>query len=173
MIILQLGALDKVSRQEYEWVLTPKELQDGSNEVLYVKAIFEVNSIKNRQYDFKGKLYYDMNMKCDRCLEDFRRSFEEDIYFILKRDYEGDELDIIPYNDLICNITDYVRDFILTSIPMKKLCKTNCKGLCEKCGMNLNQGACNCKKTGGVNGSTKTETFAGKRQKKKNSLEAL
>lgn len=146
MIILQLGALDKVSRHEYEWKLTPKELKDWSDETVYIKAIFEVSAIRNKQYDFKGKLYYNIRLKCDRCLEDFSRSFDEDVHFILKKDYEGDELDMISFNDLTCDITDFVRDLVLTSVPMKKLCRKNCKGLCGKCGRNLNQGACNCKK---------------------------
>lgn len=146
MIILQLTALDKVSKQEYEWELTPRELGDGGDESIHIKAIFEVNAMRNKQYDFKGKLYYNITMACDRCLEDFSRPFEEDVHFILKKDFEGDELDIIPFNDLTCDITDFVRDIVLTSVPMKNLCKRTCKGLCEKCGKNLNQGACNCKK---------------------------
>ncbi|MDD3803835.1 MAG: DUF177 domain-containing protein [bacterium] len=146
MIILHLSALDKVSTQEYEWELTPAELGEGGNESLFIKAVFEVNAMKNRQYDFKGKLCYGLKLKCDRCLEIFSRSFEENVHFILKKDYEGNELDIIRFNDLACNVTDYIRDIILTSVPMKNLCSEKCRGLCEKCGKNLNKGACGCKK---------------------------
>jgi uncharacterized protein len=43
------------------------------------------------------------------------------------------------------DITNDVRDYLILSIPMKKLCNTDCKGLCIKCGKNLNEGACECK----------------------------
>lgn len=146
MIILNLSALDKVSAQEYEWKLTADELGEGGNKGILIKAVFEVNAMKNRQYDFKGKLYYEIELECDRCLEKFGRKIEEDVHFILKKEFEGDELDIIRFDDLTCNITDYIRDIVLTSIPMKRLCRKDCRGLCERCGRNLNKGACNCKK---------------------------
>ncbi|MGE3062427.1 MAG: DUF177 domain-containing protein [bacterium] len=146
MIILHLSALDKVSTQEFEWELTPEELGEGGDESLLIKAIFEVNAMKNRQYDFKGKLYFNIQLICDRCLESFSRLIEENIHFILKKEYEGDELDIIRFNDLTCDVTEYIRDIVLTSIPMKRLCRDDCRGLCDKCGKNLNKGACNCKK---------------------------
>ena len=30
------------------------------------------------------------------------------------------------------------------AVPMKNLCSEDCKGLCPKCGKNLNEGLCNC-----------------------------
>jgi len=40
--------------------------------------------------------------------------------------------------------TNDVREFALLSVPMKKLCKENCKGLCPKCGSDLNKEKCKC-----------------------------
>ena len=42
------------------------------------------------------------------------------------------------------NINDDVRDSLILAVPMKKLCKEDCKGLCYKCGTDLNKNTCNC-----------------------------
>jgi uncharacterized protein len=42
------------------------------------------------------------------------------------------------------DIKSDVREFALLSIPMKKLCKEDCKGLCYKCGKDLNKEQCTC-----------------------------
>lgn len=54
----------------------------------------------------------------------------EEKYFI----YDNDTLDI----------TDIIRESILAVLPQKILCRDDCRGLCPKCGKNLNQGQCDC-----------------------------
>ncbi|RME68679.1 MAG: DUF177 domain-containing protein, partial [Nitrospirae bacterium] len=51
--------------------------------------------------------------------------------------YKNDELDI----------TSIVQEQILLNLPMKPLCMPECKGLCPRCGMNLNTGTCDCPRT--------------------------
>jgi uncharacterized protein len=41
-------------------------------------------------------------------------------------------------------LDDDVRDYALLAVPMKRLCNDYCKGLCIKCGKNLNEGDCGC-----------------------------
>lgn len=48
--------------------------------------------------------------------------------------YEGDRFDL----------SEVVREQIVLAEPMKHLCKEDCKGLCDRCGKNLNEGPCNC-----------------------------
>lgn len=84
---------------------------------------------------------------CDRCAKEFSREtvvpFESCIvdhldneddedYFIV---CEGDELDI---EELAVSV------FIL-GFESKNLCSEDCKGLCQKCGANLNEQTCSCK----------------------------
>ena len=38
-----------------------------------------------------------------------------------------------------------IREEIILDYPIKPLCNPDCKGLCPKCGKNLNEGGCNCK----------------------------
>lgn len=48
--------------------------------------------------------------------------------------YQGDEIDL----------TEVVRQHLLLALPMKPLCQETCRGLCPRCGKNLNEGDCGC-----------------------------
>ena len=45
------------------------------------------------------------------------------------------------------SISEIVRESILAALPMKILCRDDCRGLCLKCGQNLNRGQCDCDTT--------------------------
>ncbi|MBI3991575.1 MAG: DUF177 domain-containing protein [Candidatus Omnitrophica bacterium] len=81
-----------------------------------------------------GVVKGDMNCICSRCLEEFTISMAEDFKF----DYNiGNEKSI--------DITDDVRQEIILGFPLKVLCRPECKGLCQKCGKDFNEGECQCR----------------------------
>jgi uncharacterized protein len=73
--------------------------------------------------------------ECGRCLREFEESFNRRI----KLDYSVDKVN--PFIDLDTDI----REEIILDYPLKALCSLDCKGLCPKCGCNLNETQCNCK----------------------------
>jgi uncharacterized protein len=75
-----------------------------------------------------------LRTSCSRCLNEFDISLKKN----LKLNYPADKLE--PIIDLDTDI----REEIILDYPLKPLCKPNCKGLCLKCGINLNEGRCNC-----------------------------
>jgi uncharacterized protein len=90
-------------------------------------------------------------MVCDRCSEEYDQVIKNDykmVYLLRGVEEENESVDILYLNadtDKI-NIKDDVRDYALLAVPMKKLCKENCKGLCYSCGKNLNEDNCECNK---------------------------
>ena len=54
--------------------------------------------------------------------------------------------DYIETPDFKLELDDIVISDILLSLPQKNLCKGDCKGLCQICGKNLNEGDCSCDK---------------------------
>lgn len=80
---------------------------------------------------------------CDRCLkptrEAQRHSFSEEFSREARPEDEWEKL----INNCI-DITSLVRDTIIASQPLAKLCKPDCKGLCPVCGQDLNEGSCHC-----------------------------
>ncbi len=146
MIILNLSNIPVgISHQEYEWKLFENESPEHNEEVL-IKARFEVNNLHKNQFEFNGSLNYSLNLICDRCNDLYIHTFEENIHFILKRHAVYEDLDIISFDTNNVNITDYIRDIVITSIPIKNICSDDCKGLCSGCGVNLNKEECKCNK---------------------------
>ncbi|MBI4710228.1 MAG: DUF177 domain-containing protein [Nitrospirae bacterium] len=94
------------------------------------------------------------SMSCSRCLEGV--SYPLDIkfnveYLPLKEVIEvggheltEEELDVSFYENDQIDVEELVREQILLAVPMKPLCRTDCRGICPKCGRNLNEGACSC-----------------------------
>ena len=58
----------------------------------------------------------------------------------------GDNTDeYILVEGYMLNLSELVESDILLELPTKMLCKEECKGLCQNCGKDLNEGSCNCK----------------------------
>jgi uncharacterized protein len=58
-----------------------------------------------------------------------------------------DETEIGYYEESGLLLEDVVREQVLLSLPSRTLCKEDCKGLCPRCGQNLNLATCSCKPT--------------------------
>ncbi len=84
---------------------------------------------------------------CDRCAADFSRDMTVPIEHILVSELNDEDNDeFILVEDMKLDIEQLVLEDIYLSLPMKTLCREDCKGICQKCGKNLNEGSCNCQK---------------------------
>ena len=90
---------------------------------------------------------FSYSRSCDRCSTDFTREmdmlFEHKLAQTLVDD--GND-DYIETPDFKLELDEIVISDILLSLPQKNLCKEDCKGLCQSCGKNLNEGECTCDK---------------------------
>lgn len=90
---------------------------------------------------------FSYSRSCDRCSTEFTREmdmlFEHKLAQTLVDD--GND-DYIETPDFKLELDDIVISDILLSLPQKNLCKDDCKGLCQTCGKNLNEGDCSCDK---------------------------
>lgn len=90
---------------------------------------------------------FSYSRSCDRCSTDYTREmdmlFEHKLAQTLVDD--GND-DYIETPDFKLELDDIVISDILLSLPQKNLCKDDCKGLCQICGKNLNEGDCSCDK---------------------------
>ncbi len=99
--------------------------------------------VKARAVRITNALAIDLNIKaklhagCSRCLDEFGWELNKDV----RLDYPLDAS--IAFIDL----NPEIREEVILDYPIKPLCNLSCKGLCIKCGNNLNQGGCNCGST--------------------------
>lgn len=88
--------------------------------------------------------------ECDRCLKQFDREFFNEYHMFYIHDivnkhlYDEDVVTVIRRDQDFIDISNDVREYAMLAIPMKNLCKEDCKGLCPKCGNNLNTEQCTC-----------------------------
>ncbi|MGN1420758.1 MAG: YceD family protein [Eubacterium sp.] len=84
---------------------------------------------------------------CDRCAEDVRKKFDFNVKRIVveKLENENDDDDYIVVKNRELDLDELVSEEVSLSLPSKILCKEDCKGLCPKCGANLNVKKCDCK----------------------------
>lgn len=104
----------------------------------------------------KGAVKALLACTCNLCLEDFGLpvSLDMDTACVPVKDMETqdkkelspDALDESFYEDDRIDIITLIEEQILLTIPMKAVCRDECKGLCPSCGTNLNMSACGCVK---------------------------
>ena len=86
---------------------------------------------------------------CDRCASDFAREMEIRINVVLVTELsnEDDEDEwVFPLEGDSADLEDIVRTVFVLNMDSKLLCREDCKGLCCRCGKNLNNGSCDCQK---------------------------
>jgi uncharacterized protein len=59
----------------------------------------------------------------------------------------AEEMRMIRFEGDAIDLRDALQDQILMSLPLQPLCSPECRGLCPRCGANLNEGDCGCDRT--------------------------
>ncbi len=88
--------------------------------------------------------------ECDRCGIEFIAALESNyelVYLMNETPVDSEALNVayLPHDAAVIDLKNDLREFAILSIPMKKLCSEDCKGLCYKCGGDLNKSECTCK----------------------------
>jgi uncharacterized protein len=103
-----------------------------------------------------GSLNTSVELPCSRCLEAARIAISKpfDLFFRQRDEEMFDEDEEIELTERETRtafftgtqlaVSDILREQILLALPMKALCTVDCKGLCPRCGTNLNSCTCNC-----------------------------
>jgi uncharacterized protein len=101
----------------------------------------------------KGNLSATIKIACSRCLEDVMLPVCSDFAYTMvpktpetgeEVELEAEELEISSYEGDFIDLAPIIYEQIILQIPIKPLCSEDCKGLCPRCGTNLNVASCNC-----------------------------
>ena len=135
---------------EYHFSTVPSKLGLEKNFTKPVEVDVVVDKTLRQVY-LKSNIKTSGLFSCDRCIEEFERLVDTQystVYLYDEQDngrYVKDEVQIIGPDTVFIDLSDDVRQMMLLSVPLKLLCKEDCKGLCPHCGVNRNAGACDCK----------------------------
>jgi len=106
----------------------------------------------NKNLSLKADIYAKLNIPCDRCIEPtevcLKFSVNKDLDMKKTSKEREEELDeCIFLQNMNFDTEVFLKNEILVNLPMKVLCSEDCKGICNKCGTNLNNGSCDCDTT--------------------------
>ena len=94
-----------------------------------------------------ARIVFTLETVCDRCAEDIELDFDIPMEHELVSTLNNEETDeYILVEDMKLDIEQLTLEDIFLALPVKILCDDDCKGICSKCGANLNEGPCGCKK---------------------------
>jgi uncharacterized protein len=137
-------------------IFQPDEVsQDGDayRIVAPVHLDFDLHKDKDK-FRLVGTAQTELELPCSRCLEPFRMPVNSsfDLRFLPatemsaeeEREVQEDDFETSYYRDDQIDLNELLREQFYLALPMKPLCREDCKGLCVQCGTNLNTGTCAC-----------------------------
>lgn len=113
----------------------------------FVSPVKVISRVENRAdlVSLKAEVKFTFSHPCDRCLDDIVKEYDykfEHILVVALDDDRNDDFIAVPEYEI--DLDELLKADILLELPRKYLCSENCKGICPKCGKNLNEGLCSC-----------------------------
>jgi uncharacterized protein len=114
----------KDGQTSFDFQVAPGEIDLEGEPVKLKDAVKIQGELKKgiAQTDVRGEISGEIQVECNRCLQDARMYLELDL-------------------------TELAREQILLNLPSQVFCREDCQGLCQKCGANLNLIDCSCEES--------------------------
>jgi len=94
---------------------------------------------------FYGKLSFETEEECTRCLDSIQAEFDTEFQAkIVTEPSDDSEEYCLLYQDGELAVEELIQEVVRIEYPLQHICGLECKGLCPKCGVNLNHGDCTC-----------------------------
>lgn len=98
----------------------------------------------------RGEITAHMRCICDRCGREFDmvHTVEVDTPLVPEEETDGEggyESETFPLEGDWLDLDDLLETAFILDMPTKLLCREDCRGVCPKCGKNLNDGDCDCR----------------------------
>ena len=112
-----------------------------------VRATGEVRNTAG-VFVLEGAVRTTLHGNCDRCAREVEKPVEFPLHAVLVEELTGADGEEDPWYFLLENgcadLDDVVTTTFVLSMDSKFLCREDCKGLCCRCGKDLNDGPCDC-----------------------------
>jgi uncharacterized protein len=130
------------------------ELVDEGARLISAAEVVGSASRKGEEVRVRGSIKTEVELLCDRCAAPRRTplEIEFDARFIPQAAADDtdnvellvEDLGLAAYEGDAVDVDELVREQITLALPLRNLCREDCKGLCAKCGADLNAGQCSC-----------------------------
>lgn len=148
----------EIKKVRFEVTFPPGEIEydEGLRQVnpLVAKGTAELLANTLGEVRIRGRVNVRMRSDCDRCLEpaEFPIDSDFDLYyrpaapesFGEEVEIDKGESEIAFYEGDGIELKDVLREYVLLSMPMQRICREDCHGICPVCGQNRNTVKCGC-----------------------------
>lgn len=139
----------------YECSLETEKIAHGGEDFLVKEKspfILSVSCKKKQKLEISGNTEVTLLLACDRCLKEvpvvFALNFHRDLDFGNLSENPEEALEISSFvEENMLDVDAFIANELFLAWPSKTLCIASCKGICKKCGRNLNEGDCGCEQT--------------------------
>jgi uncharacterized protein len=146
------GAREHVERTFEPAVFDP---QDPDYRVAApVQLSMDVQKSGAAAFRVNGRAQTRLELTCSRCIEPFEIPVDAafDLQYVPQVENAGEpereigegDLATAFYRDGVLDVTELLREQVQLALPMKPLCRDDCRGLCPECGAPLNRTTCDC-----------------------------
>jgi DUF177 domain-containing protein len=143
-------------RFEHEY--SESDLDLRAHELKLIEPLRVAGSVSRAGRDIRvrGRLGTRITRACDRCLADVNLPI--DLPFDLfyepnesgtgegEKEIHGRDLEFSVYENDEIDLDELVVEQLALNVPARLLCREDCRGLCDQCGIDLNLASCNCEK---------------------------
>jgi uncharacterized protein len=149
MLRIELAALRR-GPVETAGEVSPEALALGEQDVSLTGPVAvqgRLSGAGEGRYYWRARLNAALRGECRRCLAPVDMAINEDVSLMFAQDGEGTEDEgfyVIPARERHLDLVPALREELLLALPHYALCRPGCKGLCARCGANLNEGPCGC-----------------------------
>ena len=145
---IQVGGLSE-GVHRYQFLVPGAELDIGVefHDDVKVEATLEKTGA---QFFLSASIETSGHFACDRCVTEFSILFDPSYRMFYAQEgadstqWDPAEVHVVTSGLNVIDIAEDVRQTILLSVPLKLLCRDDCKGLCPHCGKNSNHESCSC-----------------------------
>jgi len=150
--------LDQVREEPFDW----DEVESVAPESLERPELLGLGPVRWRgqvvfadpAFLLRARLSYEQTLGCIRCLKPLTERTESEVEMMVvvggggedggERELREDDLGVMVVEGKVLDTEPLLVEQLQLNIPMKPLCRPDCRGLCAECGADLNAGSCSC-----------------------------
>jgi uncharacterized protein len=98
-------------------------------------------------YYWEGRVRTQVRCTCRRCLAPVTVGVDDDVRLLFTEDEDNDDpaAVTIPPRAAELDFGEVIREALILAAPEYAVCRDDCRGLCPRCGADLNEGPCGCR----------------------------
>ena len=112
---------------------------------------------RGEQIALRGRCRVEGDQACSRCAKVYPAGMEAEILLVADRRGSDDPEDeaaleqdgsVLYHDGIELDLGPSLREALILEVPVAPLCRPDCRGLCSRCGQDLNDGSCQCTPAG-------------------------